>query len=116
MSAGDLRPLPWLGPPRDEWALYVCGYAPEPGGLHCNRDATWHGLVLDDPAEHIAAMMESCDDHLPQMKLSADYVHPITHPCCIPGSRFRWPENECYTDWDGSELLGRAEQIAEVSR
>jgi hypothetical protein len=38
------------------------------------------------------------------MALTTDFMHPQQHPCGIPGSRFRWPENECYTDWDESEL------------
>ena len=94
------RPLP--GEPREEWESWVCGYSPTPADPVCHRDATWHGFVLDDPAQRIIAMMSSCDDHLPQMKLTADFTHPLRHPCCIPGSRFRWPENECYTDWDES--------------
>lgn len=106
-----MRELPHLGELRDEWAVYVCGYSPAPGELHCNRDATWHGFVLDDPAERIVAMMESCDDHLHRMKLSADFVHPLQHPCGIPGSSFRWPENECYTDWDETAELGAMAEI-----
>ena len=52
-----------------------------------------------DPAQDIAGMA-SCDEHLCAMKLTADFIHPHEHPCGIDGSRFRWPENECYTDWD----------------
>lgn len=92
----------YLGDVREEWALYVCGFAEGPGEVHCNRDATWHGFLLD--GERIAAMMESCDQHLLAMRLSADYVHPLVHPCCVPGACFRWPENECYIEWDVSEL------------
>jgi hypothetical protein len=103
-----MRELPWLGPPREEWTVYLCGYSNVPGEPHCNRDATWHGIVLDDQAERFTAMMVSCDGHLRQMKLSADFAHPLVHPCCIPGSTFRWPENECYTDWNESELVAEA--------
>lgn len=90
-----------MGPARDEWGNGLCGHMTAPGEeMHCNRDATWHGFVLDDPCERIVAMMSSCDRHVNRMKLSADYVHPLKHPCGIPGSSFRWPENYCYTDWD----------------
>jgi hypothetical protein len=54
--------------------------------------------------------MESCDEHVPIMRQVADYVHQLVHPCGIPDSMFRWPENECYTDWDES-----AEFAAEVT-
>ena len=94
---------PFLGPPREEWAHWSCGHMTSPdAGINCNRDSAWHGFVLDDPAENILAMMNCCDEHLPYMKLSADYVHPLKHPCGIPGSSFRWPENYCYTEWDES--------------
>ena len=53
-------------------------------------------------------MMMSCDDHLRQMKLSADFVHPLKHPCGLPGSTFRWPENECYMEWDETAEFAEA--------
>jgi hypothetical protein len=47
------------------------------------------------------------------MNLSADYVHRIQHPCGIPGSKFRWPDNECYTEWDeGSEFAALVSDVA----
>lgn len=96
-----MRKLPFMGTPQGEWAVFVCGFGGMvPGDVICGRDSTWHGFVLDDPAEHIVAMMTCCDGHLRYMKLTADFVHPLEHPCGIPGSRFRWPENECFTDWD----------------
>lgn len=107
-----MRDLPLMGEPREEWESWVCGYAPTPADLTCRRDATWHGFVLDDPCERIVAMMSSCDDHAAQMRLTADFVHPLTHPCAIPGSWFRWPENECYTQWDETEVL--AAELAEA--
>jgi hypothetical protein len=104
---------PFLGPPREEWQNWSCGFMVTPGaGIHCNRDSVWHGFVLDDPAENIMAMMNCCDDHLPYMKLSADYVHSLKHPCGIPGSCFRWPENYCYTEWDETEEFTVAELVA----
>ena len=106
-----MRSLPLLGDPREEWATGLCGFGGVPGGMICGRDATWHGFVLDDPAKRIAAMMTSCGDHVRYMRLSADFVHPLQHPCCIPGSSFRWPENECYTDWDESAEFA-AEHLA----
>ena len=101
--------MPFPGPLREEWQIFLCGHAAAPGALHCDRDATWHGFTVDDRTARITAMMESCDEHLPYMKLSADYVHPLQHPCGIPGSKFRWPENECYTEWDETEFAGLAE-------
>lgn len=103
-----MRELPLLGPPLDDWMTFICGYSAIPGEPVCGRDATWHGFVLDDPAQRIVAMMESCGGHAGQMRLTADYVHPLRHPCCIPGSRFRWPENECYTDWSEQAEFGQA--------
>jgi len=94
---------PFLGPPRSEQEHWVCGHQAHPDAIHCNRDVVWHGMALD--GERITAGMASCDEHLPHMKLSADYVHPHQHPCGVPGSMFRWPENECYLDWDEAELL-----------
>lgn len=92
-----MRDLPLLGEPREERESWSCGYADAP----CAHDAAWHGIVLadPDPAQDIAGMA-SCDEHLCAMKLTADFIHPHEHPCGIDGSRFRWPENECYTDWD----------------
>jgi hypothetical protein len=107
-----MRPLPRLGEQREEWEHWVCGYSATPADPACHRDATWHGFVLDDPCEHIAAMMSCCDDHLPQMKLTADYAHRLRHPCAIPGSFFRWPENECYTEWDETAELAAASEMA----
>ena len=96
---------PFLGPPHEEWKTWTCGYSPCPGAIGCARDVAWHGIALD---EIDAAGMGSCDEHLPQMKLTADYVHPHEHPCGVPDSRFRWPENACYLDWDEAELLAQA--------
>ena len=100
----------FLGAPREEWEQWICGYLPHrgPGAPACSLDATWHGFVLDDAGELIAAMMSSCDGHLPEMKLNADYVHPHQHPCGVPGSEFWWPDNECRLDWDDTELLAGA--------
>jgi hypothetical protein len=94
---------PFLGKPREEWQHWTCGYEPYPGAIACSHDAVWHGVALDGDGD--APGMASCDGHLPAMKLSADYVHPHQHPCGVPGSMFRWPENECYLDWDEAELL-----------
>jgi hypothetical protein len=99
------RPLPHLGEPREEWESWVCGFSLTPADLVCHAEAAWHGFVLDDPAQAIVAMMSCCDDHLRYMKLTADFVHPLEHPCAIPGSMFRWPENECYTEWDEASEL-----------
>ena len=96
----------YLGDVRDGLgAHYVCGYAAAPGELHCNRDATWHAVLLNAAAKSIVAVMESCDEHVAAVKLSADYVHPLQHPCAIPGSRFHWPENVCVMEWDDAEAF-----------
>ena len=110
-----MRNLPLLGEPREEWEHWICGLVLLPGESLCRRDAAWHGFVLDDSCEYIVAMMASCDDHLPHMKLSADFTHPLKHPCGIPGSSFRWPENECYTDWDEAAEFAAAAGLAAVS-
>jgi hypothetical protein len=93
--------LPSLGREREEGKRWSCGWTDlsvnEP---LCHRDATWHGVVLPDPGEQAAPAMSVCDEHLPPMQLLADYVHPFKDPCGTPGSSFRWPENECYIDWD----------------
>ena len=88
---------PWMGGMRDEHLTSLCGFSPNPGDLSCNADATWHGMVVGPEA---VQAMASCDGHLVIMAAVAEYVHPLVHPCGIPGSLFRWPENECYTDWD----------------
>lgn len=95
---------PFLGPLRDEWTIFTCGFMRAAEDvLHCNRDAAWHGFVIG--GTRIEAMMMCCGTHRPLMELSADYVHPLAHPCGIPGSVFVWPENYCVTEWDEAELL-----------
>lgn len=86
---------------RPEWAVGQCGHLTSRGEtLHCNKDGTWHGMMIG--GSKITAMMVSCDDHAADMRLSADYAHELVHPCCIPGSVFRWPENECVTEWSAA--------------
>jgi hypothetical protein len=101
---------PFLGDVRESWQTYVCGFVLSPDDLHCDLDAAWHGFTVDD--DGIEAMMACCDEHLPQMKQAADYVHALEHPCGIPGSMFRWPENECYTDWDEASEFAAALESA----
>ena len=91
--------VPFLGPLREEWQVYICGFMLSLDDLHCDADATWHGFKLSEDGTAIKAMMECCDEHLPFIKRVSDYVHPLKHPCGIPGSKFRWPKNECYTEW-----------------
>ena len=86
-----------MGEPTEEWRHFLCTYSPTPDDPKCQRDATWHGMVITD--DDLLAM-ESCDEHMPVMAQLAHYVHPLVHPCGVPGSLFRWPENECYTEWD----------------
>jgi hypothetical protein len=91
-----------MGGLRDEQLTSLCGFSPEPCELSCNADATWHGMVV---TPEVVEAMACCDRHLAIMAAVAEYVHPMVHPCGIPGSMFRWPENECYTDWDEAELV-----------
>lgn len=104
-------PKPFIGAPRDEQESWTCGFMEDPQAIHCSRDVTWHGMAIDVDGEHVALAMACCDEHLPQMKLSADWMHPHQHPCGIPGSWFRWPENECYLDWDETELVSGAAEL-----
>ena len=99
---------PFMGPEREDWENYLCGHQRLPGEIICARDAAWHGYVLDESAQSIVAMMSCCDEHLPLMKLTADFTHPLQHPCCVPGAWFWWPENECRLEWDDAELLTQA--------
>ena len=101
---------PFIGAPREEWEKWICGYLShrDSNAIACSQDAVWHGFGMEDTQERIAIMMSCCDEHLPQMKLSADYVHAHQHPCGVPGSMFWWPENECRLDWDEAELLAQA--------
>lgn len=90
--------LDWIGPPRDPEMKYFCGFAPRLGDLHCNRDVTWHGIKFDENGDIIA--VSSCDLHQDVITDICEYVHPHVHPCGIDGAIFRWPENECFIDWD----------------
>ena len=104
-----------MGGPREAREGWTCGFAgrvPSSADPVCGREASWHGFVLDGEAQHVVSMMSSCDDHLRFMKLTADFTHPHRHPCAIPGSLFRWPENECYTDWDEAGELAAAMESA----
>jgi hypothetical protein len=111
-----VRDLPGVGEPSEEWAGgRLCGYK-LPGEVGCLRDAIWHGIVLDDACEDVELAMSSCDEHLPAMKASsADFIHRLKHPCGIDGSKFRWPENYCYTDWDEQAEFAAVAGLAATS-
>lgn len=83
-------------PAAENWS---CGYEPEPNAWVCEAAATWHGFRLTDGTA-IDSMMSSCDQHITRMRARADYAHEMSYSCALPGSRFKWPENVCYTDWD----------------
>jgi hypothetical protein len=87
----------WVGKEREEWQHFICGHSATPEALHCDRDAAWHGMRFEADGDMLA--MSSCDEHKPILEYLCDYVHLLAHPCGIPGAMFRWPENECYTDW-----------------
>ena len=91
---------------REPSACWACGHQSDENGPHCDREATWHGFAIR--GHKIDAMMASCDDHLERLKANADYVHPMAHPCAIPGSVFRWPENECVIEWDDAAEFAAA--------
>jgi hypothetical protein len=104
-----MKHKPFIGLPREEWQNWVCGFLEYPDAIHCNQDVKWHGLGMDpDGGERVAIGMSCCDEHLPQMKFSADWIHQHRHPCGVPESWFRWPGNECYLEWDETELLTQA--------
>lgn len=91
-----------MRPAAENWS---CGYEPEPKNWVCAKPATWHGFRLTEDGKEIASMMASCDDHLIDMGKRTDYRHPMKSACGLPGSRFKWPENECYLDFDPNVLL-----------
>jgi len=97
--------VPWIGGERDGQLTSLCGFSPKPGDLSCNADVKWHGMVV---GPEVVNSMASCDGHLAFMTVLAEYVHPYVHPCGIPGSLFRWPENECFTEWDEQSEFTRA--------
>lgn len=103
-----------IGEPTEEWRHFLCCYSPYPGAPKCQCDATWHGIVIDDGEGDLIAM-ESCDEHVAIMRELCDYVHSLEHPCGIPGSKFRWPENECYADWDEQAEFTQAVAVAGVA-
>jgi hypothetical protein len=82
---------------------WTCGFSPD-GPLECLDVATWHGFRLTDDGSGIESMMAACDDHAARM--GADFLHPMDTPCCVPGSRFVWPENFCYFEWGELEAVG----------
>lgn len=85
-------------PTAENWS---CGFEPnEVPADWCAKPATWHGFQMDAEMAHIVAMRASCDDHLVYMGKHADWVHPMKSVCGLPGSRFRWPKNECYIRLD----------------
>ena len=102
--------------PFDDPALnWTCGYSPD-GPLECLDDAVWHGFKLTDDGRNIKYMMASCGGHLSNMRARVDWIHAMQSACGLAGSRFMWPENVCYVEWDadGSALVGAVDQYAEV--
>lgn len=90
---------------------WTCGYSPQ-GILECLDEAVWHGFRLTPDGAHIESMSASCDAHRPTMAADCDYVHPMDSPCGVTGSRFRWPENECYLEW--GEIAGVAAEALSI--
>ena len=94
-----------MRPTDENWS---CGFEPAPETFVCGKTATWHGFRLSEDGSNIDSMMASCDDHKVRMEANADYVHAMAHSCGLPGSRFVWPENYCYTDWYLDTLTAEA--------
>lgn len=88
---------------------WTCGFSPT-GILECLDEAVWHGFRLTPDGLSIESMMAACVTHKPKMAARCDYVHPMDSPCGVAGSRFRWPENECYVEWDEFDALVGLEQ------
>ena len=92
-----------MRPTAENWS---CGFELLEGAFVCAQPATWHGFRLTyDGSGIIASMMACCDPHKERMVACADFVHPMGSVCGLPGSRFRWPENECYMDLRHEDLL-----------
>lgn len=102
----------WIGEETEPWRVALCSYAPAPGEPHCTRDATWHGAQLDASADGDIVTVPSCDEHLPIMRGLVDCVHPYVHPCGIPGTEFRWPENRCFAEWDDRSEFAQVAESA----
>ncbi|MGH6654065.1 MAG: hypothetical protein ACRDVE_02535 [Actinocrinis sp.] len=99
----------WIGGETESWLIALCSYSPAPGEPHCARDATWHGI---EEAEPDLIGMACCDGHLSIMRTLADYVHPLVHPCEIPGAEFRPPENKCFTEWNEQSEFSQVAESA----
>jgi hypothetical protein len=89
---------------------WSCGFHNNATDPACLAPAVWHGFIISDE-DDITGMMACCDRHLEVMKLSADWVHSIDSPCGLPGSRFRWPENECYLPPEMYALVEVAQDV-----
>jgi hypothetical protein len=88
---------------------WSCGFHTSATDPACLAPAVWHGFKTT--GNDIDGMMACCEPHLWVMKLSADWVHSIDSPCGLPGSCFRWPENECYLP---PEMLALVEVVQDV--
>lgn len=88
----------WRDRPYSPASNWTCVHSPAASAPPCGAEAVWHGFLLTDGGARIDAMTACCDDHRPAVECLVDYLHPLTHPCGIPGSRFRWPENLCRMD------------------
>jgi hypothetical protein len=77
----------------DSRFMWSCVYNSEGDQPTCASPAVWHGFITDDG--EIICMMACCDEHKTAMALSATWVHAMDSSCCLPGSVFVWPENEC---------------------
>lgn len=111
---GPYPDRPLLGTRQDEKRIaWQCHYSPAPGTPLCLDEATWHGIVMPAHGRPEGAGLPCCDYHLPQMRLTAEYVHELVHPCCLPDARFIEAANACRLDWDETPLLtGAAEAVA----
>lgn len=104
---------PLLGARQDDTRIsWQCHYSPAPGIPLCLAEAKWHGIVVNGSDGFDHAGLPCCDHHLPQMRLTADYVHELVHPCCLPDAKFDEDTNRCRLDWDETPLfVGATEAV-----
>ena len=91
MTGPDLSRIRTFLDPRFNWS---CGFEPDGDQITCTEPARWHGVITD--SGEIIVMMTCCDQHRSVMALSANWIHELASVCFLPGSYFRWPENECF--------------------
>ena len=83
-----------------------CGWSATAEDPPCSEPATLHGFKMETLGQgtaHLAvhgihSMMSSCAAHGHRLEANAHWVHPFGEHCGRVGSKFRWPQNECYME------------------